>query len=365
MSAWAVIASVCMEQQTRSCHDCFVKCRRAQSGTQAQAVLMTGSSGKRMQLLLHVEPASNKCAFFPKLVFPLGWECCQGRGAAWERLLLEGELQLQDALLLSAVCLLEAGGWESSPRDGDGGRRSAGGWLGEEGGPVHSQAPVACWWCPAGAAGSGGVVSSLKSSGPWGRRSGAMCPWQPGWVIAHHAMVPRRKQNAALLLLLVFACSGWTDWNDRGEWVCGRCACFCLQRKQPRFCNCSCGLVFHLPSYQCKSIHSAFIEWIILPKCCWCIKLVWCWSQANCVSHLGVRLSWVLPSNRKATVHWAGTSAKMLSSVPLLWVNLNHEPLHQLLFARAEMFFFFFLLGLLLSLIIKGLINAVDSLLLV
>lgn len=35
-----------------------------------------------------------------------------------------------------------------------------------------------------------------------------MCPWQPGWVIARHAMVPRRKQNAALLLLLVFACSG-------------------------------------------------------------------------------------------------------------------------------------------------------------
>lgn len=366
MSVWAVIANVCMEQQMRSCHDCFAKCRRAESGTQAQVVLMTGSSRKRMQLLLHVEPASNKCAFFPKLVFSLGWECCQGRGAAWERLCWGGSCSCRTlcSCLLRACWKQEAG--RAAPEMGmKGGEVLVAGWLRRE----DLFIPRLQWHAGSVLLGRRAVMelshpSSLRALEAEG--AVLMCPWQPEWVIARHAVVPRRKQNAALLL--VFACSGWTDWNDHGEWVCGRCACFCLQRKRPRFCSCSCGLVFHLPSYQCKSIHSTFIEWIILLKCCRCIKLVWCWSQAYCVSHLGVRLSWVLPSNRKATVHWAGTSAKMLlSSVLLLWVNLNHEPLHQLLFARAEMFLFcfVFLLGLLLSLIIKGLINAVDSLLLV
>lgn len=48
----------------RSCHGCFVKCKRAESSSQAQSVLMTDwILQKKNGVLQHLEPAQNECAF--------------------------------------------------------------------------------------------------------------------------------------------------------------------------------------------------------------------------------------------------------------------------------------------------------------
>lgn len=86
----------------------------------------------------------------------------------------------------------------------------------------------------------------------------------------------------------------------------------------------------------------------------------------TCVSSLGERMSWTLLSQQKKSVCKSSTMSETrmsLSSVLLLWENLNHKPLYLLLFTEIKWICFPF--GLLLSLIVKGLINAVDSLLLV
>lgn len=62
MSVRAVIANACTEEQMRSCHGCFVKCKRAESGGQAQSVLMTDwlVLVQKDAAPLRLDPASNK-----------------------------------------------------------------------------------------------------------------------------------------------------------------------------------------------------------------------------------------------------------------------------------------------------------------
>lgn len=180
------------------------------------------------------------------------WQRCQGRGAAWEGLCLRGSCghRALRSCLLRACWKQEAG--RAAPEMGmEEGEVLAAGWARRE----DLFIPRLQWHAGGVLLGWQAVMELSRPSNLWAPKAeGAalMCPWQPGWVVARHAVVPSTKENAAFLLL-AFACSGWTDWNDRGEWVCGRCACFCLQRKRPHFWNCSCGLVFHLPSYQCES----------------------------------------------------------------------------------------------------------------
>lgn len=86
----------------RSCHGCFVKCKPAESSSQAQSVLMTGwILQKKDGALQHFEPVQNKCAFRPELgiagSFPSAIEllCAALPGEAWGRAVLGEELQPQ------------------------------------------------------------------------------------------------------------------------------------------------------------------------------------------------------------------------------------------------------------------------------
>lgn len=109
----------------RSCHGCFVKCKQAESSSQAQSFLMTDLIlQKKDGALQHFKPVQNKCAFPPELgiagSFPSGIKllCVALPGEAWGRAVLEEELQPQGRNAFTSLPVhdgvTKTQGWASS-----------------------------------------------------------------------------------------------------------------------------------------------------------------------------------------------------------------------------------------------------------